>query len=146
MLNIGDTVTSGTAVFKVKSYKKAEALEAARSITLNGDINGTVDFDGSEDVTINTSFNADSVSYATVIAKTDDGNIILKLSDGSSDGGGGDSGTADTVVATDEDINKIVSKFSDDSSDSSDDTTNDDDEDVVVATTEDINQISSKFA
>lgn len=144
MLNIGDTVTSGTAVFKVKSYKKAEALEAARSITLNGDINGTVDFDGSEDVTIKTSFNADSVSYATVIAKTDDGNIILKLSDGSSDGGGG--GTTDTVVATDEDINKIVSKFSDESSDSSDDTTNDDDEDVVVATTEDINQISSKFA
>lgn len=144
MLNIGDTVTSGTAVFKVKSYKKAEALEAARSITLNGDINGTVDFDGSEDVTIKTSFNADSVSYATVIAKTDDGNIILKLSDGSSDDGGG--GTTDTVVATDEDINKIVSKFSDESSDSSDDTTNDDDEDVVVATTEDINQISSKFA
>ena len=144
MLNIGDTVTSGTAVFKVKSYKKAEALEAARSITLNGDINGTVDFDGSEDVTIKTSFNADSVSYATVIAKTDDGNIILKLSDGSSDGGGG--GTTDTVVATDEDINKIVSKFSDDSSDSSDDTSSDDDEDVVVATTEDINQISSKFA
>ena len=142
MLNIGDTVTSGTAVFKVKSYKKAEALEAARSITLNGDINGTVDFDGSEDVTIKTSFNADSVSYATVIAKTDDGNIILKLSDGSSDSGGG--GTTDTVVATDEDINKIVSKFSDDSSDSSDDTTSDDD--VVVATTEDINQISSKFA
>lgn len=142
MLNIGDTVTSGTAVFKVKSYKKAESLESARSITLNGDINGTVDFDGSEDVTIKTSFNADSVSYATVIAKTDDGNIILKLSDGSSDGGGG---TTDTVVATDEDINKIVSKFSDGSSDSSDDTTSDD-EDVVVATAEDINQISSKFA
>lgn len=107
MLNIGDTVTSGTAVFKVKSYKKAEALEAARSITLNGDINGTVNFDGSEDVTINTSFNADSVSYATVIAKTDDGNIILKLSDGSSDGSGDDSSN----IATDGDIDQIASKF-----------------------------------
>lgn len=135
MLNIGDTVTSGTAVFKVKSYKKAEALEAARSITLNGDINGTVNFDGSEDVTINTSFNADSVSYATVIAKTDDGNIILKLSDGSSDG---------SDIATDVDIDKIISKFSSDSSsDGSDSTT---EEDTAVATDEDINQIASKFA
>lgn len=138
MLNIGDTVTSGTAVFKVKSYKKAEALESARTITLNGDINGTVDFDGSEDVTINTSFNADTVSYATLIAKTDDGNIILKLTDGTS--------SDDTVIATDDDINQVISKFSSDSSDSGSGGGDTAVDDTVVATDEDISQVVSKFS
>lgn len=116
MLNIGDTVTSGTAVFVVKSYKKAEALEAARTITLAGDVTGSISFDGSSDVTINTTLASGAGDSSTTASEADISQIMSKFntdSSSSGDSGGGSTTTEDTVaVASDEDISKLTAKFS----------------------------------
>ena len=62
----------GTADFAIDAH----GLTTARTITLAGDINGSVSFDGTQDVTINTSIQPDSL----VLGDDTEGNFVQDLS------------------------------------------------------------------
>ena len=88
------TITTGTLVAALEgNADTATALETARTIAVAGDVVGSASFDGTGNISISTTIQADSVALGTdttgnyVQSLTDAGSGIFTIIDGAGEGG-----------------------------------------------------------
>jgi len=99
------TITSGTLVADLEgNASTATALETARTIALSGDVVGTVSFNGTGDVDISTTIQADSVALGTdttgnyVATLADAGSSQFTITNGATEGGAATIALANNAV------------------------------------------------
>ena len=88
----GNVTIDGNRVFADDYHPNADKWTTARTITLGGDLGGSVSIDGSQNVTLNATIQADSVALGTDTT----GNYVASLTQGSGisiTGGTGESST-----------------------------------------------------